>query len=174
MFWAERKGIGARIAGKIFMQVSNISRVNSFAEALAILRCWFLTCTNMLVLTKQQGSSGLQFRCSRSAYVECLGMRCRKDMHVWKSSPRMQHCAHARVPWIFQAGVSYWKSVRRDYSNLMCHASSPKWSCWRKQVACGCRVPGPVGRRSFERAVVQCRWSRNGGMMQNFLVDVSV
>ena len=39
------------------MQVSNISHVNSFAEALAILRCWFLTFTNMLVLTKQQGSS---------------------------------------------------------------------------------------------------------------------
>ena len=39
------------------MQVSNISHVNSFAEVLAIWRCWFLTFTNMLVLTKQQGSS---------------------------------------------------------------------------------------------------------------------
>ena len=68
MFWAERKGIGARIAGKIFMQVSNISRVNSFAEAIAILRCWFLTCTNMLVLTKQQGSSA----CNLDAYVGVL------------------------------------------------------------------------------------------------------
>ena len=48
-------------AGKIFMQVSNISHVNSFAEALAILRCWFLTFTNMLVLTKQQGSSACNF-----------------------------------------------------------------------------------------------------------------
>ena len=110
------------------MQVSNISHVNSFAEALAILRCWFLTFTNMLVLTKQQGSSACDLDVHVvicSAYVECLGMRYRKDMHVWKSSPRMQHRAHARVPWIFQAGVSYWKSARRDYSNLMCCASSP-------------------------------------------------
>ena len=38
------------------MQVFNISHVNSFAEVLSILRCWFLTFTNMLVLTKQQGS----------------------------------------------------------------------------------------------------------------------
>ena len=50
------------------MQVSNISHVNSFAEALAILRCWFLTFTNMLVLTKQQGSSA----CNLDAYVGVL------------------------------------------------------------------------------------------------------
>ena len=46
-------------------------------------------------------------------------MRYRKDMHVWKSSPRMQHRAHARVPWIFQAGVSYWKSVHHHPSEAV-------------------------------------------------------
>jgi hypothetical protein len=65
------------------MQVSNISHVNSFD---AILRCWFLTFTNMLVLTKQQGSSACNLDVHVVLMWECLGMRYRKDMHVWKSS----------------------------------------------------------------------------------------
>ena len=48
-FGLKERELVPRIEGRVFMQVSNISHVNSFAEALAILRCWFLTFTNMLV-----------------------------------------------------------------------------------------------------------------------------